>query len=147
MLGATEKHDPAHFYEPQREHNTLTDHHIDAGPDLEKQQPPSANTTTAAAKSVHAPSTFRSPPHGPYQHEQPRPDQSQTQTSFQSLSYLDRFLALWILLAMVVGILLGNFVPRTGTALRQGEFIGVSIPIGECVKSFAIRCAPVEGDV
>ncbi|KAL9619645.1 MAG: hypothetical protein Q9160_005751 [Pyrenula sp. 1 TL-2023] len=129
MLPASEKHDhPAQFYEAQREDNTLTDHHVDAGPDLEKQiQPPVDTTNTTAAKLVHAPNPFRGSPHRPHHHEQPRPEQSPTQSTFQSLSYLDRFLALWILLAMVVGILLGNFVPRTGTALRQGEFIGLGL--------------------
>jgi arsenite transporter len=32
---------------------------------------------------------------------------------------------------MAIGILLGNLVPSTGPALRKGEFVGVSIPIGE----------------
>ncbi len=51
---------------------------------------------------------------------------------FKSLSYLDRFLAIWILLAMVTGVLLGNFVPETGRVLQQGKFVGVSVPIGMC---------------
>jgi ACR3 family arsenite transporter len=46
------------------------------------------------------------------------------------LSVLDRFLVLWIFLAMAIGILLGNFVQSSGPALRKGEFVGVSIPIG-----------------
>jgi ACR3 family arsenite transporter len=49
----------------------------------------------------------------------------------RGLSFLDRFLVLWILLAMVFGILLGNFHPETATALNRGEFTGVSIPIGK----------------
>jgi len=48
----------------------------------------------------------------------------------KGLSLLDRFLIVWIILAMAVGILLGNLVPSTGTALRKGEFVGVSLPIG-----------------
>ncbi|KAI9836992.1 MAG: hypothetical protein M1819_000641 [Sarea resinae] len=47
----------------------------------------------------------------------------------RALSFLDRFLVVWILLAMVTGILLGNFVPSTGRALQRGQFVGVSIPI------------------
>ena len=55
-----------------------------------------------------------------------------TKTSaFKSLGLLDRFLALWILLAMAIGIILGNFVPNTGPALQKGKFVGVSVPIGE----------------
>ncbi len=64
--------------------------------------------------------------------EQQRTDQTaDTHTSaFKSLGVLDQFLALWIFLAMLVGILLGNFVPSTGPALQRGKFVGVSIPIG-----------------
>ena len=62
---------------------------------------------------------------------------------FKSLGWLDRFLALWIFLAMAVGILLGNFVPNTGPALQRGEFVGVSVPIGLLFPfflSFLIKC-------
>lgn len=59
-------------------------------------------------------------------------NESQSQSSaFRSLGWLDRFLALWIFLAMAVGIILGNTVPGTGPALQKGEFVGVSVPIGE----------------
>lgn len=51
-------------------------------------------------------------------------------SAFKSLGWLDRFLAVWILLAMVIGVLLGNFVPETGPALQKGKFAGVSVPIG-----------------
>jgi arsenite transporter len=61
---------------------------------------------------------------------------------FQSLGWLDRFLAIWILLAMIIGVLLGNFVPQTGTALQKGKFVGVSIPIavGLLVMMYPILC-------
>lgn len=48
----------------------------------------------------------------------------------RGLSFLDRFLVILIILAMVIGILLGNFVPSTAKALQRGTFVGVSIPIG-----------------
>ncbi|MCJ1474023.1 hypothetical protein MMC13_002681 [Lambiella insularis] len=48
---------------------------------------------------------------------------------FKGLSLLDRFLVIWIILAMALGIILGHFVPSTGPALQRGEFVGVSIPI------------------
>lgn len=51
-------------------------------------------------------------------------------SAFKSLGLLDRFLALWIFLAMAVGIILGNFVSNTGPALQKGKFVGVSVPIG-----------------
>lgn len=53
-------------------------------------------------------------------------------SAFKGLGWLDRFLALWILLAMIIGILLGNFVPNIGPALQRGTFVGVSMPIGAC---------------
>lgn len=51
-------------------------------------------------------------------------------SSFKQLGFLDRFLAIWIFLAMAIGIILGNFVPNTGSALQRGQFANVSIPIG-----------------
>lgn len=55
----------------------------------------------------------------------------------RGLSFLDRFLALWILLAMVLGILLGYFVPQTHEVLNTATFIGVSAPIGTRIPSFS----------
>ena len=60
------------------------------------------------------------------------PDASQEkQSAFRNLGILDRFLVVWIFLAMAIGIILGNFVPNTGPALQKGKFVGVSVPIGE----------------
>jgi len=60
----------------------------------------------------------------------------------KGLSFLDRFLVVWIVLAMAVGILLGNFVPSTGPALQQSTFVGVSVPIavGLLVMMYPILC-------
>jgi ACR3 family arsenite transporter len=60
----------------------------------------------------------------------------------KGLGWLDRFLALWILLAMAIGILLGNFVEETGPALQKGKFVGVYIPIalGLLVMMYPILC-------
>ena len=55
-------------------------------------------------------------------------------SAFKSLGLLDRFLALWIFLAMAVGIILGNFVPSTGPTLQKGHFVGVSVPIGKYIS-------------
>ncbi|KAM0330068.1 hypothetical protein ACHAQA_004239 [Verticillium albo-atrum] len=52
-------------------------------------------------------------------------------STFKSLGLLDRYLAVWIFLAMLIGILLGNFVPSVGPALQKGKFVGVSVPIGK----------------
>ncbi len=51
--------------------------------------------------------------------------------AFKGLSWLDGFLAVWILLAMAIGIILGNFVPNTGPTLQKGKFVRVSVLIGE----------------
>ena len=48
----------------------------------------------------------------------------------KGLSFLDRFLVVWIILAMGIGIALGNTIDSVGPALQKGEFVGVSIPIG-----------------
>ena len=45
------------------------------------------------------------------------------------LSTLDRFLPLWIGLAMLAGLLLGRLVPGLGDGLSAGEVDGVSRPI------------------
>jgi ACR3 family arsenite transporter len=59
------------------------------------------------------------------------PSKKDNVSAFKSLGWLDRFLAVWILLAMIIGIILGNFVPSTGPALEKGKFVGVSVPIGK----------------
>ncbi|MGW7693005.1 ACR3 family arsenite efflux transporter [Streptomyces asiaticus] len=45
------------------------------------------------------------------------------------LSFLDRFLAVWILLAMAAGLVLGRLVPGLGEALAKVTVTGVSLPI------------------
>ncbi|MGW2921854.1 ACR3 family arsenite efflux transporter [Streptomyces angustmyceticus] len=45
------------------------------------------------------------------------------------LSFLDRYLAVWILAAMAVGLGLGRLVPGLGDALAEVTVTGVSLPI------------------
>ena len=45
------------------------------------------------------------------------------------LSTLDRFLAMWILAAMALGLGLGRFIPGLGPALDSVQVAGVSLPI------------------
>lgn len=80
-----------------------TDSHHPA-PDPEKQPMPTSSKEDAMDKKISA---------------------------FKSLGLLDRFLAVWIFLSMVIGIILGNFVPNTTEAFQKGEFVGVSVPIGK----------------
>jgi hypothetical protein len=49
---------------------------------------------------------------------------------YKGLGWLDRLLVLWILLAIIIGILLGNFVDSVGPALQKGKFVNVSAPTG-----------------
>ncbi|PKX94698.1 arsenic resistance protein [Aspergillus novofumigatus IBT 16806] len=63
-------------------------------------------------------------------------------SAFKQLALLDQFLAVWIFLAMAIGIILGNFVPNTSKALDKGKFVGVSVPIaiGLLVMMYPILC-------
>ena len=45
------------------------------------------------------------------------------------LSTLDRFLPVWILIAMAAGLLLGRFVPSVQGALDAVQIDGTSLPI------------------
>lgn len=45
------------------------------------------------------------------------------------LSVLDRFLPIWILAAMGLGLLIGAVVPQVGVAMESMEVAGVSLPI------------------
>lgn len=53
---------------------------------------------------------------------------------YAGLGWLDRLLVVWILLAIIIGIVLGNFVDGIGPALQKGKFVNVSVPIGELSK-------------
>ncbi|KAJ9131363.1 Arsenical-resistance protein [Pleurostoma richardsiae] len=70
------------------------------------------------------------------------PAREEKVSAFKALGWLDRFLAVWILLAMVVGILLGNFVADVGPTLQKGQLVGVSAPIaiGLLVMMYPILC-------
>jgi len=50
-------------------------------------------------------------------------------TTTRRLSTLDRWLPLWIGLAMVAGILVGRFIPGVSELLAHIEVGGISVPI------------------
>ncbi|KAM5429404.1 arsenicals resistance [Microsporum canis] len=72
----------------------------------------------------------------------PGAEKEEPTSIFQGLGILDRFLALWIFLAMAIGIILGNFVDNIGPALQKGALVGVSLPIaiGLLVMMYPILC-------
>ena len=47
----------------------------------------------------------------------------------EKLSTLDRFLPVWIGVAMAAGLLLGRLIPGLNTALDQVQIDGISLPI------------------
>ncbi len=59
------------------------------------------------------------------------PARSETRAAApRRLSTLDRWLPLWIALAMIAGLLLGRFVPALSDLLARLEVGGISVPIG-----------------
>ena len=91
-----------------------------------------SNTSGADSSSEPMPILPSGDPHPPESDVEKQAGNSRPTkvSAFKSLGLLDRFLALWIFLAMTIGIILGNFVPNTGPALQKGKFVGVSVPIG-----------------
>lgn len=47
----------------------------------------------------------------------------------KSLSFLDRFLALWIVLAMIIGVVCGYFIKGLPQAFSVVDIQGTSLPI------------------
>lgn len=64
------------------------------------------------------------------------PSAPKEKSAFKALGWLDRYLAIWILLAIILGILLGNFAPDAAAQLDRGRFVGVSVPIGTSCLCF-----------
>ena len=54
---------------------------------------------------------------------------AETRPVLREMSFLDRWLPVWILVAMAAGLLLGRFVPALGTALESVTIGQVSLPI------------------
>ncbi|MFD7894906.1 ACR3 family arsenite efflux transporter [Streptomyces sp. NPDC059743] len=72
------------------------------------------------------PSTTTITPTGPGPSEGARPGEG---SIVAKLSTLDRFLAVWILIAMALGLGLGRLIPGLNDALAEVEIGGISLPI------------------
>ena len=94
---------------------------------------PSPRNSTASL------STPTSPPSDP---EKQATTTANKASTLQALPLLDRLLFIFILLAMVIGILLSNFVPSASPALQRGQFVHVSVPLalGLLVMMYPILC-------
>ena len=49
------------------------------------------------------------------------------------LGIFEKYLALWVFLCMVIGLLLSQFVPELSLGINNLQFAGISIPIGACL--------------
>lgn len=72
--------------------------------------------------------------------DSPSAERKEPTSIFRGLGILDRYLALWIFLAMTIGIILGNFVNNIGRSLQKGALVGVSLPIGELSMLLNLDC-------
>ncbi len=57
------------------------------------------------------------------------PQESQAPSVSEGMGLFERFLSLWVALAIVAGILLGQFAPAVPEALSRFEYAQVSIPV------------------
>lgn len=47
----------------------------------------------------------------------------------EGISFFQRYLSVWVLLCMVIGVMIGHFIPGIPTALEKLQVSGISIPI------------------
>lgn len=49
------------------------------------------------------------------------------------LGFFEKYLAVWVFLCMVIGLLLSQFIPELSIAINALQFAGISVPIGVCL--------------
>jgi ACR3 family arsenite transporter len=49
------------------------------------------------------------------------------------LGFFEKYLALWVLACMIIGLALSQFLPQLSDAINNLQFAGISIPIGACL--------------
>ena len=47
----------------------------------------------------------------------------------QGINFFNKYLTVWVLLCMVVGVLIGNYLPGVPAFLNQFKYANISIPI------------------
>lgn len=57
------------------------------------------------------------------------PDRPETEATTKRLSFLDRYLTVWIFAAMVLGVGLGYFVPQTARFINSFQVGTTNLPI------------------
>jgi ACR3 family arsenite transporter len=50
-----------------------------------------------------------------------------------SLGFFEKYLAVWVVICMVVGLLLSQYLPSLSQAINRWQIRGISIPIGICL--------------
>ena len=51
----------------------------------------------------------------------------------RSISFLERFLTIWVALCIGIGIFLSQVIPKINEAINSLQIGGISIPIGICL--------------
>lgn len=104
------------------------------------RQAPNHHTDTTEQHASLDIDVEKQPPHG--KANSAETSYGKKESVYAGLGWLDRLLVLWILLAIIIGMVLGNFVPNISEKLQQGEFVGVSVPIaiGLLVMMYPILC-------
>ncbi len=60
-------------------------------------------------------------------------DDSKIKTAKKDLGTFEKYLAVWVALCMLVGVLLSQIFPEISTEIDQWQISGISIPIGICL--------------
>lgn len=53
-----------------------------------------------------------------------------SETSEIHLRYFEKYLTIWVLSSMIIGLILSQVVPQLSTAINDFQYAGISIPIG-----------------
>lgn len=51
------------------------------------------------------------------------------ENSNKGISFFQKYLTVWVIICMVIGILIGNFIPEIPEFLNKFEYAKVSIPV------------------